>query len=137
MTISIHQQTYAFAISLLGGISIAIIYDIFRTIRLVMKSSRKIMHLFDIIFWIVAAIMSFYFINIGNDGEIRGFMFIGLIFGGGLYFLIVGNKLVAVMYFIIEKIFILIKFIFKIIITPFKLIIKLITFLLKILGVKK
>lgn len=133
MSISIHQETYAFAISLLGGVSIALIYDILRAIRMMMKSNKKVIHLFDIIFWIIAAGMSFYFINIGNDGQIRGFMFIGLIIGWTIYFFIVGKKLVNVICFILNKLFKLMEVIFKIITIPFKFIFKFLAFLITFL----
>ena len=64
------------------GILICLVYDIFRALRKSIKTSDLATYIVDIIFFIIVSIFLIYLIFIVNDGNIRGFIFIGLVIGG-------------------------------------------------------
>lgn len=79
------QQLYILLCFILTGISIGILFDIFRIIRRSFKTSNIITYIHDFLFWILTgAILLFSIFNF-NNGELRGYIFIGIILGIILY----------------------------------------------------
>lgn len=78
-------QLGIFLMCIAGGIIISLLYDIFRTLRKSIKTADIVTYIEDIIFWILVGGFLIYLIFILNDGNIRFFIFVGLILGGILY----------------------------------------------------
>lgn len=72
--------------SVFFGMSLFLLYDIVRAARKILPHKRCIILIEDIIFWIFVAIISFYFLCTYNDGELRGFFFMGVIGGMAIYY---------------------------------------------------
>ena len=72
--------------SVFFGMSLFLLYDIVRAVRKILPHKRGIILIEDILFWIFVAIISFYFLCTYNDGELRGFFFMGVIGGMALYY---------------------------------------------------
>lgn len=117
------NQAYIFLIFIINGLLIGILFDIFRILRKSFKTSDFITYLQDILFWTCAGFLILFSIYTFNSGEIRLFIFVGLLFGIALYlltiskyFITINVKIITFISNILEKIFILpIKFIFKLI----------------------
>lgn len=69
---------------LIGGI-IGILFDIFRIFRKCFKTSDFITYVHDILFLLISAIILLISIFIINNGEIRAYMFFGIILGIIIY----------------------------------------------------
>ena len=69
-----------------GGIIISLLYDIFRALRKSIKTSDLVTYIEDVIFWILVGSFLIYLIFILNNGNIRFFIFVGLILGGIFYY---------------------------------------------------
>lgn len=69
------------------GLGFAVFYDLLRLFRLLFGTAL----VFDLIFWIVCAIVSFSYLLIFNNGEIRWMYFAALLAGFFLYFLLFGK----------------------------------------------
>ena len=110
------SELYVFLLFILTGISIGILFDIFRILRKSFKTIDFITYIQDFLFWILAGIILLYSIFSFNNGELRGYIFIGVILGVALYMLIFSKYFVKIAVTIIS----IIK---KIIYTPIKLII--------------
>lgn len=101
------------------GAGIGVFYDFFRILRIAVKTHSVIIFLEDLIFFICAAIATFFFIFQTNTGQIRWFIFFGLIVGFVLYYLTIGKLVIKVSEFIINFIKSVFKILFKIFIKPF------------------
>ena len=112
----VENQAYLFLVFSLTGIIIGIIYDIFRVLRKSFKTSDIITYFEDILFWIITGILILYNIWFFNNGEIRIFMFLGILIGILIYILILSNitrKILFLFFNILKKSINSIKFIFN------------------------
>ncbi len=94
MTLSTSNQAYIFLATVYVGLLLGLIYDIYRAFRMITKPGRLLLAVFDLLFWILAALFSFTMLFKVNGGEIRLYAFIGLALGWGLYTLAVGSIVV-------------------------------------------
>ena len=88
----IMNQMYLFFIFIANGILIGILFDFFRILRKSFKTSDIITYLEDFLFWILTGCSIIYFMFAFNNGEIRLFMFLGIIIGIAVYMLIELNS---------------------------------------------
>ena len=112
----VESQAYLFLVFTLTGIAIGILFDLFRVLRKSFKTSDIITYLQDILFWILTGTLILYNIWYFNDGEIRLFMFLGIIIGILIYILILSNFFMK----IFLNIFKIIKKALKLFELPFK-----------------
>ncbi len=63
------------------GAALAVVYDIFRIARRVVRHNTVAVSGEDIIFWIVAGFATYYFFLFVNDGKFRMYMVLGIILG--------------------------------------------------------
>ena len=111
------SQANLFLIFIIIGFIISLLFDFFRILRRSFKTSDLVTYIEDIIFWIATGLIVLYSIFIFNNGEIRLFMFLGILIGISIYMLCLSNS-------IIKFSVMCIKFLKKIIIYPFNLCIK-------------
>ena len=130
----INNQLYLFFIYILSGIAISILFDVFRVLRKSIKTSNLFTYIEDVIFWLIVGIFLIWEIFTISYGELRGYIFIGLIVGIIFYlltlskfFIKINFKLICIIKTFLRKVFNYIKKvisflnpILKIIIKPFK-----------------
>ena len=115
-----------FLFFILIGVIIGIIFDLFRIIRKCFKTSDIITFIHDLMFLLISAVILLFSIFIVNNGEIRGYMFLGIALGIVVYLISISKYIIN----ICTKIILLIR---KIIINPImKSIIKVCNFTKKI-----
>ena len=132
---NISAEGYLFLVFICAGILIGVFFDIFRVIRRTFKSADIITYIEDIIFWLLTGFLILYTIFYFNNGEIRTFMFLGLILGTIVYLLVFSKTFIKVNVFVINKIKKFIGKVIHIILFPFKLIFNPIKFvIIKING---
>lgn len=90
------SQAYVFLIFIANGILIAFIFDIFRIFRKSFKTPDLITYIEDICFWLITCILLAYSIYTFNNGEIRVYMFIGVLIGAILYILTISKYIIKV-----------------------------------------
>lgn len=117
------NQAYAFVIFILNGFLIGLLFDIFRIFRKTFKTPDFITYFEDFSFWIISGLILLYSIFKYNNGELRIYIFLGVILGTSIYLLIFSKFFITVSVNIIN----LIKKIFKL------LIIKPVLFFIKII----
>lgn len=81
------NQIYVFTVFILDGIIIGLLFDIFRIFRKSFKTPDIITYFEDFVFWILAFLLIIYSIFKFNNGELRFFIFIGLLTGTSIYLL--------------------------------------------------
>ena len=95
MSTSLHQL-YVFSIFFLTGCIIGVLFDIFRILRKSFKTSDFVTYIEDIIFWIMSGFILIYSIFIFNNGELRIYLFLGLLLGLVAYLLIISKYFIRI-----------------------------------------
>ena len=96
------NQAYLFAIFILNGFLIGLLFDIFRILRKSFKTTDFITYLEDICFWVITGSIILYSIFKFNNGELRGYIFVGILCGVLAYMLIFSKIFIKVNLFIIN-----------------------------------
>lgn len=120
------NQAYLFLIFILNGLFIGIIFDIFRILRRSFETPNLVTYIEDCIFWIISAMSFLYTLFVFNNGEIRGYMFIGLLLGIAIYMIFFSKAIVKISVKVITFFKNILYKIFKIIIYPVQIILKVI-----------
>lgn len=116
------NQAYLFLIFVLNGFIIGLLFDFFRILRKSFKTADILTYCQDILFWILTGLLTLYFIFVFNNGEIRIYIFLGILIGIILYMLLLSKYIILINVYILNKIKMCIKLILKIIVIPFKFI---------------
>lgn len=82
-----------FFVSMLWGIGVAVAYDVLRIFRRVVKTSRWLYYMQEILFWLAEALLIFRLLYIYDGGAIRSYTMIGLVVGMVLYTWLIGRWL--------------------------------------------
>lgn len=90
------NQAYLFLVFSITGVIIGILFDIFRILRRTIKTSNIITYIEDVLFWILTGLLVLYNIWYFNNGEIRIFMFLGIILGVLIYMSTLSNIIIKV-----------------------------------------
>lgn len=96
MNVSVYYQLFNLVIFIITGIIIGILFDIFRIIRKSFKTPDIITYIEDIIFWILTGLILLFTIFTFNNGELRIYIFIGLIIGLIIYLLTLSKYFVKI-----------------------------------------
>lgn len=120
-------QVYTFLYSVLVGMFIGLIYDIFRIKRKLVKTAAFFIYIEDLLFWIITAFIMFAFLFYINDGEIRIYIYLGVITGIILYSLLFSKLIIKCSVAIFNFIGRVVKFIIHILSFPFKIIYKILS----------
>lgn len=91
MKITNAQQAYELFLSCGMGFLLGLYYDVFRVIRLVMKPGAKTIFFQDLLFFVSSAVLTFLFSLSIMDGELRFYLFLGLIVGFVAYYFTIGK----------------------------------------------
>ena len=78
---------------ILIGLSIGLLFDLFRILRRVYKTPDFITILQDIVFWIISGIIILLGIFVLNEGKIRAYLFLGIFIGISLYIAIISKTI--------------------------------------------
>ena len=92
----INNQFYIFLIYIASGMIIGIFFDIFRVLRKSIKTSNLITYIEDTIFWIIVGFFLIWEIFTISYGELRSYIFIGLIIGLVIYMISVSKYFIKI-----------------------------------------
>lgn len=91
------NQAYLFIVFSLTGVVIGLLFDFFRILRRSFKTSNIITYFEDVLFWILTGVLILYNIWYFNNGEIRIYMFLGIIIGVLIYMLTLSNIIISLL----------------------------------------
>ena len=118
------NQAFIFMIFIINGILIGLLFDFFRIMRRTFKTNNVITYIEDFIFWILTGLILLYSVFTFNNGEIRIYMFLGVLLGITLYMLSISSYVIKINVKIINFIKMIIAKIIEIILYPIKLLLK-------------
>lgn len=122
--VNIAAQTLLFCKSIALGACLMLLYDVFRILRLAVRTPPAVVLVQDLIYFTVCAVASFLFLVSANYGEVRVFALLGEAIGALLCFLSVSQVLMACSRAIIGLIEKLIRLIWIIFLRPVYLLIR-------------
>ncbi len=134
---TVQFQSYVFLYAVYGGITIGILYDIYRVIRRKKRSDRLISSIWDAAFLISVLLVAVWVIYSSNYGDLRAYVFIGFTVGFYLYERLLGRIAVAVFQALFRRMAHFIKTTNNILAVPLKGLISLFGIGLKKLGAQK
>ena len=92
----IANQVYVFFWSIVIGAILALIFDFFRISRRKGNTKNWVVYVEDVFYWIIVAVMIIASAFITNDGELRGYMFIGYGIGAIFYLILFSKMLIKI-----------------------------------------
>jgi len=79
-------QFYAFFMTILSGVGLGLLFDLLRAVRAFLRPGRFLAALGDLCFWGAATAMLGAGLFLGNWGEYRFYVLVGILTGLGLHF---------------------------------------------------
>lgn len=83
--ISGYNQYICFWYSIVVGLGLGFLYDLFKFDRTLFKRSKFFVFICDILFWIISAFIVFSFCVVFSNGQIRGYILLGCLLGFLIY----------------------------------------------------
>lgn len=80
------EQTRIFLFALGFGFLLGILYDVFRTLRMIISQSRSFVFFMDLLYFAVCAFLTFCFILVVDSGRVRIYVAAGEILGWMIYY---------------------------------------------------
>ena len=131
-----YSQEYMLAVSVMGGMLLGFIWDIYRLIRHYVKFGAVGTALGDLIYWIISIYISIQLIFDISYGNVRLFILFGFLLGALLYFYGISCYFLKVLIYIVDLIIKLVKRVAFSLISPIKYIINLLKVFLYPLKLK-
>lgn len=86
----ISSQTALFFLSVGFGFLLGLLYDVFRTLRLVVSDAKGFVFAMDFLYFIACGILSFFFLLVTDEGRLRIYTLSGEILGWMIYYFSLG-----------------------------------------------
>ncbi|WP_025683067.1 spore cortex biosynthesis protein YabQ [Paenibacillus maysiensis] len=81
-----HTQWLTLTWMLLSGIAMGVVFDSYRVLSIRLHFARWSIHMLDVLYWATSALFIFRVLYASNRGELRFYVFLGLLLGVWLYF---------------------------------------------------
>lgn len=120
MSQDIIKEVTFFSHSVVMGLAITFFYDWFLICRKLIRHSRLLVSLEDLIFWITCGIGVFYMLYRENNGILRWFAVVGAVLGMCFYKAVIKKSFVNIMSTCIYKIMCFIFRILQVVLKPVK-----------------
>ena len=82
---TLEEQLKLFTLTIASGFLLVFCYNVYQVIRNILKLKKTGTIIGDFLFWLILTPLVFIFLFPGNQGEIRFYIFFGLILGALLY----------------------------------------------------
>lgn len=124
MIVSSKHELFVFFGSVLGGMILGMIFDIFKATKLSDKANIVVLGIYDLLLWCIMTIAVFLIIFITNNAEVRWYEFAGMILGAVIYFMSLSGFFVAMLTTVLRMLKKVLCFLLKIVLFPIKLVFK-------------
>ena len=92
----ISSQTALFFLSLGFGFLLGVLYDVFRTVRLIVSDGKRFVFVMDFLYFAACGVLSFFFFLVTDEGRLRIYTLSGEILGWMIYYFSFGAVAVRV-----------------------------------------
>lgn len=104
-----YSQEYMLMVSVMAGMFLGFIWDIYRLIRHFIKLSEVGTAVGDIAYWIISVYLSIQIIYDISYGNLRFFILVGFLLGALLYFYGISNYILRIFIFCVDSVLFLAK----------------------------
>lgn len=115
-------QAWLFLSTVVVGAAIGLFYDAFRVIRKTARHNKLAVQIEDLLFWVTATGLTFYYMLHRNYGEIRLFSLIGVAVGVLLYFATISRRIIIVFVAVVNYLKRVIAAVIRIVLVPIRLV---------------
>lgn len=119
-----YSQEYMLAVSVMGGMFLGFIWDIYRLLRHYIKLKSAGTAIGDIVYWILSIYIGIQLIFDLSYGNVRFFILMGFMLGALLYFYGISRYILKVLIFIVDTILKVVKQTINLLLVPVKFIIR-------------
>lgn len=95
MTGTVQSQLIGLAVTVLAGVIMGALFDLYRVARWAFRPGRALTAVCDVIFWLFAATVVFTFLLAYSWGEVRFYMLVGFALGFGVYRVVLGRHVLG------------------------------------------
>ena len=81
-----NSQVISFSITIATGILLGVLFDCYRVLLGTFRPRGLVTCLTDLLYWLVATVVVFIALVVSNWGELRFYVFLGIVSGVGLYY---------------------------------------------------
>ncbi|MFC0216117.1 spore cortex biosynthesis protein YabQ [Paenibacillus chartarius] len=96
-----------------SGLALGVLFDGFRVLAGQLRVPRWTQPVTDLLYWSLATILVFRILYWSNHGQVRLFVFIGLLIGVVIYFTSLSKAVISVMHYLIRTVKALFRFLVK------------------------
>lgn len=121
MIIPVNIQIYYFISTIITGLVVGVMFDIYRVIRGLNSPNKIMTAISDILFWILAAVTTFVVFLYTNNGDIRYYTFVGLLLGLYIYFKLISRRFINVLSSLVYFVFKFFRLLIIFIVYPIKI----------------
>ena len=104
-----YSQEYMLLVSVMGGMFLGFIWDIYRLIRHYVKLGKVGTAAGDIAYWLISVYLSIQIIYEISYGNLRVFILMGFMLGALLYFYGISNYILKIFIFCVDSILFIVK----------------------------
>ncbi len=131
-----YSQEYMLAVSVMGGMLLGFIWDIYRLFRHYIKLGSVGTAMGDIVYWIVSIYISVNLIFDLSYGNVRLFILLGFLLGALLYFYGISRYILKASIFVVDTISKVLKKILNLMLIPVRFLINLLKVILRPIKLK-
>lgn len=135
------DQVFIFVWTVAIGMLAGLCYEIYRVIRDMLRLKKVGTFAGDIIFWLFLTAFSFFLLLKANYGQLRLYVFIGLLLGAFLFVRFMGGcayRLVSWKFYLVGRVLkllsLLLYYIWKVVTLPFRIVFIAVAFPVRLLG---
>ncbi|MEK3719580.1 spore cortex biosynthesis protein YabQ [Paenibacillus sp. FSL H8-0034] len=112
---TLEMQFATMGTMLLGGLSLGGLFDLYRVLAHHLRAPRYAYYVLDLVFWIIGTLLIFKLLYDINWGQVRLFIFIGLLVGVIVYFWLFSGILITCLQFLIRMVKIVIHWLVQLV----------------------
>lgn len=91
---SLEVQASTLFLMVLSGTALGAVFDGYRVVFAQLRVGRYFVHAFDLLYWLAAMLFVFRILYFSNSGEVRVYVFLGLLLGISLYFALLSSSVI-------------------------------------------
>lgn len=130
----LQAQLMSFLITVLAGMAAGLLYDLYILLRKTIRPKRWVTDLGDLLFWLLAIGTVYGILLVFNWGEVRLYVFIGLVVGAVLYYNLFSKLFVTLITKFTQVLVAFVTYLWMVITFPFRLVQRVILIPLGLIG---
>jgi spore cortex biosynthesis protein YabQ len=111
--VSLQVQFWTLAMMMLCGIGMGAAFDAYRVVANQLRFGRIWIPVLDLLYWLAATLTVFRVLTFSNEGEVRAYVFIGLLLGVSIYFWLFSVPFITIVGWLISAAYAVVRFLLR------------------------